>query len=241
LASAAAALRYNPTLTRMSDRQLHIHWEPGLWPPSWPMGLTMLRLLLLPVFLYVLLTDANSDDHRYRWLAVGIFVIMAITDKLDGYLARRLKQTSKMGMLLDPVADKLLIACSVILLSFTWVAPRGYVIPKYVVFTVYGKDLVVAFGSLLLLSLIGKVDVTPRVLGKLGTFLQLSMVIATLIAKDLEWVSERAAWVMTRSLWVGTAAVSATSCVDNFVQGCLQYSRAKKKEMERPMNADEHG
>jgi CDP-diacylglycerol--glycerol-3-phosphate 3-phosphatidyltransferase len=225
----------------MSERQLHIHVEPGLWPPSWPMGLTMLRLLLLPVFLYVLLTDANSDDHRYRWLAVGIFAVMAITDKLDGYLARRLKQTSKLGMLLDPLADKLLIACSVILLSFSWVAPRGYVIPKYVVFAVYGKDLVVAVGSLLLLSLIGRVNVTPRVLGKLGTFLQLSMVIATLIAKDLEWISQQTPWILTRSLWISTAVVSAAACVDYFVQGCFQYSRAKKKEMEPQMSADKRG
>jgi CDP-diacylglycerol--glycerol-3-phosphate 3-phosphatidyltransferase len=194
------------------------------------MGLTMLRLVLLPVFLYVLLTDANSDDHRYRWLAVGIFTIMAITDKLDGYLARRLKQTSKMGMLLDPLADKLLIACSVILLSFSWVAPRGYVIPKYVVFAVYGKDLVVAVGSLLLLSLIGKVNVTPRILGKLGTFLQLCMVIATLVAKDLEWASQSAAWVLTRSLWIATAAVSAAACIDYVVQGCLQFSKAQRQE-----------
>src|SRR5262245_24354338 len=97
------------------------------------MGLTMLRLMLLPVFLFILLHGANPkvpvNPQRLRWLAIGVFGIMAITDKLDGYLARRLNQTSKIGTILDPIADKLLIACSVILLSFDWVAPQGYAIP----------------------------------------------------------------------------------------------------------------
>ena len=93
------------------------------------MGLTLLRLLLLPVFLWMLLIDAGGTPqpvHRHRFYALGIFAVMAATDKLDGYLARRLNQTSKLGETLDPVADKLLIACSVILLSFEWVAPLGF-------------------------------------------------------------------------------------------------------------------
>ncbi len=88
------------------------------------MGLTMLRLLLLPAFLWALIANGPAGTGPHRWIAVSIFALMAITDKLDGYLARRLGQTSKMGALLDPVADKLLVGCSVILLSFSWVAPR---------------------------------------------------------------------------------------------------------------------
>src|SRR4051794_2902569 len=122
----------------MRHRHFQITTAPGLWPPNWPMGLTMLRLLLLPVFLWVMLADVNHPDHSSRWFAVAIFAIMAATDKLDGYLARKLNQTSKIGAILDPVADKLLIACSIILLSFSWVAPSGFEIPRYVVAAVYG-------------------------------------------------------------------------------------------------------
>ena len=71
---------------------------------------------------------------------------MAATDKLDGYLARKLNQTSKIGTLLDPVADKLLVACSVILLSFGWVASEPFRIPLPVVAVIYGGYLVVAVG-----------------------------------------------------------------------------------------------
>ena len=95
------------------------------------MGLTMLRLLLLPVFLWVMLIDAGPVERLrpHRWWAMGIFALMAITDKLDGYLARRLNQTSHLGTILDPLADKLLIACSTILLSFSSIAAAGYKIP----------------------------------------------------------------------------------------------------------------
>ena len=189
------------------------------------MGLTMLRLLLLPVFLFTLLLDANTELHPYRWLAVSIFVVMAITDKLDGYLARKLKQTSKLGTLLDPIADKLLIACSVILLSFSWVAPSGFQVPRIVVFLVYGKDLVVVVGSLALLSLAGKVTITPRPLGKLGTFLQLSMLIATLIGSDLARIDASFAWWTIRTLWVAVGLVTTAACADYVVQGLKQFSR----------------
>src|SRR5437762_10903166 len=108
------------------------------------MGLTFLRLLLLPVFLWLLLADVPIDqsaDHRYRHWAIGVFAIMAITDKLDGYLARKLKQASKLGAILDPVADKLLVAASLVLLSFASVAGTADCIPIPVVITVYAKDV----------------------------------------------------------------------------------------------------
>jgi cardiolipin synthase (CMP-forming) len=199
------------------------------------MGMTMLRLLLLPVFIYVLLRDTgtHATSDRHRWLAVGIFAVMAITDKLDGYLARKLNQTSKLGMLLDPVADKLLIVSSLILLSFAWVAPAGFRIPSYVVFAVYGKDIIVAVGSLALLSVVGNVTVTPRLLGKLATFLQLSMIIATLLAPDFQRASESLAWWLTRSLWITVAAISAASCVDYVAQGCRQLAAARQTTNKR--------
>jgi cardiolipin synthase len=209
------------------------------------MGLTMLRLLLLPAFLYILLGGARavegpgSSDH-HRWWAVGIFGIMAITDKLDGYLARKLRQTSKLGMMLDPVADKLLIVSSVMLLSLDWVAPQGYVIPWAVVAIVYGKDAIVVIGAMLLLSLIGTVSIAPRPLGKLATFLQLSMVIAVLLAPDLDRLHQALAWWVTRVLWLAVALVTGASGVDYLIQGSRQFAMSKpqRKELEAQMNTE---
>ncbi len=77
-----------------------------------PNSLTLFRIALIPVFVvifYLPVTWAN-------WVACGIFIIAAITDWLDGYLARKLEQTSKLGAFLDPVADKLMIAVVLVLL-----------------------------------------------------------------------------------------------------------------------------
>ncbi|HTL29218.1 MAG TPA: CDP-alcohol phosphatidyltransferase family protein [Tepidisphaeraceae bacterium] len=219
----------------MPHRQVQLSTVPGLWPPSWPMGLTMLRLLLLPVFLWVMLSDANHPDHSNRWFAVAIFAIMAATDKLDGYLARRLNQTSKIGAILDPVADKLLIACSIILLSFSWVAPAGFEIPWYVVAAVYGKDVIVVVGTLVLLSIIGRVNIVARWLGKISTALQLALVIVTLVAPDLKHFHPSFAYGLTRFLWITVTVIAIASCIDYVLQGIklLEASRQLTIETER--------
>lgn len=171
---------------------------------SWPMGLTYLRLLLLPLFLWLLLLDARSggelrDVHR-RW-ALAVFAVMAITDKLDGYLARRLNQTSRLGALLDPVADKLLLSITVVLLWFDWCAPPGYALPTWFVAAVYGKDALVVFGILVLLTAKGRVSIKPRWTGKVACALQMITIVVTLAAPDLALLTgDAAARNLTRGL-----------------------------------------
>jgi CDP-diacylglycerol--glycerol-3-phosphate 3-phosphatidyltransferase len=195
------------------------------------MGLTMLRLVLLPVFLWVMLLDAGHQPprpNRYRWWAVGIFAVMALTDKLDGYLARRLNQTSKIGTILDPIADKLLIASSVVLLSFGWVAGEQYRIPLPVVAAIYGKDLIIALGTLALLALVGRISIAARWLGKVGTFFQLLLVILTLVAPDLDRLrSGSARWVLSGLWWIVTV-VCLASAVDYVIVGVRQLQAAKR-------------
>src|SRR3954447_14391810 len=171
----------------MPHRQLELPALPSRWPVTWPMGLTMLRLLLLPVFLWLVLAEPGTQPGARppRWVAICVFAVMALTDKLDGYLARRLNQTSKLGALLDPLADKLLVACSVILLSFGWVASDAFRIPLPVVAIIYGGYVFIALGTLALLILVGKVSIAARPLGKLNTALQLALVLLTLIAPEL--------------------------------------------------------
>src|SRR5262249_12325537 len=149
-----------------------------------------------------------------RWWAVAIFAVMAVTDKLDGYLARRLGQSTHLGTILDPLADKLLIVCTTILLSFEWVASPGYKIPKPVVAAIYGKDGIVAVGALALLALAGKVSVRPRLLGKLSTGLQLALVMATLIGPDLDRARAGLGSGMLRILWWSVSAVALAACAD---------------------------
>jgi CDP-diacylglycerol--glycerol-3-phosphate 3-phosphatidyltransferase len=222
--------RYNDSMT--GGKSFQLHGVPGLWPPTWPVGLTMLRLLLLPVFLWVVLVDvsATPQAHPHRWWAVAIFAVMAITDKLDGYLARRLNQTTKLGAVLDPVADKLLVACSVILLSFDWVATEAYRIPMPVVVAVYGKDFIVVIGVIAILAVVGHVVIAPRPMGKLSTFLQLTLVLSTLMAPDLARWNGAVAAGLLRALWWAVSVVAIAACADYFRLGWRQFIAARRSK-----------
>jgi CDP-diacylglycerol--glycerol-3-phosphate 3-phosphatidyltransferase len=81
-----------------------------------PNGLTVLRLLLVPVFAWLLLRD-GGDDATYRLWAAGVFVIASATDLVDGELARRQGQVTTFGKVADPIADKALTGTALVSLS----------------------------------------------------------------------------------------------------------------------------
>jgi CDP-diacylglycerol--glycerol-3-phosphate 3-phosphatidyltransferase len=86
--------------------------------PTWNLAnaLTVVRVLLVPVFAWALLAE-GGDSVGYRVLAFGIFAVAAVTDRVDGWYARRTGQVTDFGKLLDPIADKLLIGTALVLLS----------------------------------------------------------------------------------------------------------------------------
>lgn len=86
-------------------------------PFNLPNSLTWLRILLIPLFVAVFyLPDGWVPKHAINLTATAIFALAAITDWLDGWLARRLNQMSAFGAFLDPVADKLMVAAALIVL-----------------------------------------------------------------------------------------------------------------------------
>lgn len=86
-------------------------------PLNIPNLLTWLRILLIPVFVTVFyLSDSTLSPHIKNVISAGVFLLAAITDWLDGYLARKLDQYSAFGAFLDPVADKLMVAAALIVL-----------------------------------------------------------------------------------------------------------------------------
>lgn len=86
-------------------------------PPTLPNILTWLRIGLVPLFVLVFyLPEGCLPEHALNLLAAALFALAAVTDWLDGWLARRLNQTSAFGAFLDPVADKLMVAAALIVL-----------------------------------------------------------------------------------------------------------------------------
>ncbi|HEY0962749.1 MAG TPA: CDP-diacylglycerol--glycerol-3-phosphate 3-phosphatidyltransferase [Pseudomonadales bacterium] len=89
---------------------------------------TFLRVLLIPVFMAVY----YADFRGHFLVASGIFIFACVTDWLDGHMARRMRQTSRFGAFLDPVADKLLVTISLVMLGASYPMPL-YIIPAAVI------------------------------------------------------------------------------------------------------------
>ena len=71
--------------------------------------ITVLRILLVPFFIYLLLEYREVGEEWRRWAALGCFAVAAVLDGVDGFIARRFHQKSELGAVLDPLADKLLL------------------------------------------------------------------------------------------------------------------------------------
>jgi cardiolipin synthase (CMP-forming) len=153
---------------------------------SWPNRITIARILLIGPFVIVMLYDNNPDYTPWmRYGALAIFAIMAVSDAVDGWLARRHHDVTRLGTFLDPLADKLLITCACLLLCSPRSAIPGLQLPYIVVVLIIGKDLYITAGFIILYMIIGQPKIVPMRVGKTCTLLQLVMIIAMLLAPDI--------------------------------------------------------
>jgi CDP-diacylglycerol--glycerol-3-phosphate 3-phosphatidyltransferase len=173
------------------------------------------------------INDPELSEHiRYliRYSAVAIFFLMAVSDGIDGYLARKNGEATRLGAFLDPTADKLLITSASLLLASHHAGVAGFILPPTVVVLIIGKDLLIFLGFLIIYFLTGKVRVVPVFAGKASTALQLSMVAAILIAPEVASIFN--GWVyFVRVLWWSAAAAA--------VLATLVYIRAGSKFIEQ--------
>jgi len=173
-------------------------------------------LLIAPFVICMLKVHDPAVGTSMRYAALIIFLIMAFSDAYDGYIARKEKQTTKLGSFLDPMADKLLMTCACILLSVNKTAIDGFRLPPTVVVLIIGKDLFLAMGFLTLYFVTTEIKLSPVGIGRFATALQLTMVAAILIAPDASRVFEWWIWFL-RFLWWSAActAIIATLLYTN--------------------------
>jgi cardiolipin synthase (CMP-forming) len=143
--------------------------------------ITVIRILMIPVFVTLAIyygesIQEGSPQDWMRFTAIAVFLLAAISDGLDGYVARRYNQRSSLGVILDPIADKGLLLSGIITLSISnWsqVDPHYGKFPAWFPVLVISRDVVIVIGSLLLHVLNGKVRVRPSWTGKVATVLQM--------------------------------------------------------------------
>lgn len=173
-------------------------------------AITLLRLALIPVFVALLLLyrpDAGLEGVRIA--AFIVFVTAAISDGVDGYVARHYNQRTRLGAVLDPTADKLLTNISFVFLAA--LSSFDTPVPMWLPVIVLARDITITTGSFMLNKYMGPLKVRPRILGKVATVAHSAAIAAVVI--NLPGAD--------RILMV-TAAISILSLADYLLHGYEQ-------------------
>lgn len=132
-----------------------------------PNLISFLRMALIPVF-------ASLLFYGYGGLALIVFLVAGVSDGLDGFIARRFKQESELGTIIDPIADKLLMTSAFVLLTMPNVLQpsRHLPIPFWVTAAVIGRDILIVSVAAAINIMTGFRGFKPSWLGKASTFVQ---------------------------------------------------------------------
>jgi cardiolipin synthase len=170
-------------------------------------------LAAAPVLAYFLLQSRFQE-------ALGLALLAGLTDWLDGFLARKLHVSGKMGVVLDPIADKTLLV--------TLFLTLGYIrlVPRWVVALVIGRDVMIVVGALLLRAFRHVRQFVPSPLGKVSTFFQIVLVLLVLL--ELCFKTETLSWLEKAALF-GAVFFTTASGADYVRRGVLMSKRAPGK------------
>lgn len=146
-----------------------------------PNCITVARILLIPVVAYLLLGRNYAPG-------LAVFLAAAVGDWLDGFLARRLNQTSQLGAVLDPVADKMTVMIVTILLA------AQELLPVWLAVIVVMRDAIIVAGAVAYRFVVGHIQMAPTPLSKANTFLEFG--ILALVMAQADGLVDAAAWLM---------------------------------------------
>lgn len=198
-------------------------------PLGWPNRITIARIALIIPFVVLLLQYAADAAPWRRQAALAVLSVMAVSDFADGWLARRLGQTTRLGRFLDPAADKLLVLVALSFLCGIGVAfetaagdARWIRLPVWVTAVVLAKEfgVTIAFAWLYRRSVTRQPE--PRFIGKCAAALQIVLVMVMLAAPDLpDAVRDR--WLPV--LWTGVAVAAMAAMADYLLLGVPRLIR----------------
>lgn len=177
-----------------------------------PNYISLARIGAIPVFIWVLFGGMFSSFNGQKELAASlVFLVASLTDGIDGYLARRRGQITTLGILLDPLADKLLIAAAFIAL----VEFNPSVVPAWMAIIIIGREFLVS--GLRSIAASEGFTIEASELGKFKMFAQIVTVLAVILSNRFAWVDAGPvvlpiALIAQVSLWfmVGLSVFSAT-------------------------------
>ncbi|HSF15586.1 MAG TPA: CDP-diacylglycerol--glycerol-3-phosphate 3-phosphatidyltransferase [Vicinamibacteria bacterium] len=170
--------------------------------PNLPNGLTLSRIFLVPLLVVVLLTRTE----RWELIGAGIFAVAAFTDWLDGYLARRRRQVTTLGTMLDPVADKVLVSAAFISLVQMGLAPAWMVV------VIVGREFAVTGLRMVAVERGITIPASPLGKGKMAT--QVAAILLLILGRKF---LGPLAVLAPAALWI-TVGLALASGVDYFLR-----------------------
>ena len=198
-----------------------------------PNSITLTRIAAVPVLIWAL--SAHSPFHgahgEQEIFASAVFILASITDGLDGYLARRRGQITTLGMLLDPLADKLMVSAAFIVL----VGYNPHVVPPWIAVLVIGREFLV--NGLRSIAVSEGFTIQASDIGKLKTVIQIVSVVAAILNhRWYEWTFGPVVIgihliAVTAVYWM--AIVSIISAVDYFVGFWKKIDHASDRRRRR--------
>jgi CDP-diacylglycerol--glycerol-3-phosphate 3-phosphatidyltransferase len=209
-----------------------------------PNSITLSRIASVPLLIWILSPHFPWTGHGQAGLRGGeqeiiaslVFIAASITDGLDGYLARRRKQITTMGMLLDPLADKLMVTTAYILL----VAYNPRVVPPWIAVLVIGREFLVS--GLRSIAASEGFTIEASEIGKLKTVIQIVSVVAAILAHRWDywlWLPKLGGGFIVGVHFIALTAiywmtiVSIISAVDYFVGFWKKIDHASDKRRKR--------
>ncbi|MFZ0395187.1 MAG: CDP-diacylglycerol--glycerol-3-phosphate 3-phosphatidyltransferase [Terracidiphilus sp.] len=192
-----------------------------------PNSITMSRIVMIPLLLWILSAHFPwQAGPEQEVLASILFVLASITDGVDGYLARKRGQITTMGMLLDPLADKIMVTAAFIAL----VAYEPQVVKVWIAVVIIGREFLIS--GLRSIAASEGFTIQASDLGKMKTVLQIVSVVAAILAHH--WFEWTIGWLILPVKWTAitaiyfTVVVSIISAVDYFVGFWKQIDHASK-------------
>lgn len=164
-------------------------------PRHIPNLITVFRFLLVPPVVLLLVNDRPGA-------ALLLFGVAGLSDGLDGFLAKRYHWTSRLGALMDPLADKLLLVSSFVTLG--WL---GW-LPHWLVVLVVLRDLVIVGGAIVFHMRVERLEAAPSLVSKLNTFAQILLVLVAIFNHGIQlipvqWLDALVYLVLATTLWSG--------------------------------------
>ncbi len=182
--------------------------------------ITLFRIALIPVFVvlaarYGAGVETGTPEEWCRYAAVAAFLVASVSDGLDGWIARRYNQRSKLGSVLDPLADKGLMLAAIITLSATgWSQVHRF--PLWFPVLVILRDVLSTIGALMIKVHNGSVRIRPHWTGKVATVTQIVAI---------GWIMLRLEFIPPIVPTFIAAAFTVISGAAHLIDGAIQYIR----------------